>query len=244
MFKSVVCVASRDRQRLLDFIGSFDKTVNRAELLLCIVVTGNRPKLVEDLRLLPNTDVFATGSDAPMRYAQVVQQKVQMVDRAFSKFEIDANAFYWNYDDDYVFNPHWWEFASYVIGNVPTADYVSLLKVPSSGEHNINVGKFLMAWTPSSMGGSFGARWSSFRPLTREFFMNYGTNNMFDQQFWALLKTKTGNPNNILMPQNFSLVQHCNRGSHYINEKANSMQHMYGLDFDPMCDPLALAGLR
>jgi hypothetical protein len=224
------------------FLDSFTKTINLEDLFLVIVDTtpNSENKLIvpeeyeENLRYF----VFQSNkmSNERLNYAEIMRTKIL----ASSPF-CDENTVYWNTDDDYAFNPYWYLVAKEIFTNHKEVTYISLLKEFNTKTYiPENLSGFGFIRTKSCMGGTFGVRWETFEPIVMEYFITYGINNMFDQEYWKFLSSKTNNLYNIYMLESFSLIQHCNLVSNYLNTKTNKTDHMYGLDFDPNCNPFNL----
>ena len=243
MFENfVTCVASNSQSRLRTFLDSFTKTVNLEDLFLVIVDTtpNSENKLIVPEEYEENLRYFVFQSNKTtnerLNYAEIMRTKIL----ASSPF-CDEDTIYWNTDDDYAFNPYWYLVAKEIFTNHKEVTYVSLLKEFNTETYTPeNLSGFGFIRTKSCMGGTFGVRWETFEPIVMEYFMTYGVNNMFDQEYWKFLSSKTNNLYNIYMLESFSLIQHCNLVSNYLNTKTNKTDHMYGLGFDPNCNPFNL----
>jgi hypothetical protein len=188
-----------------------------------------------------NSSVHGVNISPSPKYGEIIHAKVNLLRSLFEEDLVDNQSIYWNTDDDYVFNPQWYAFSKFVFMNHNEIDYFSPLKEYDTRDKNKeNLHGFNFVKSKSCMGGSFGTRLSSFYPVVIEFFSNYGIYNMFDQDFWKFLAGKTGKEENIYMTSDFSLVQHCNLGSHYLHTKKSKLDHMYGIGFDPLINPIKL----
>lgn len=235
-FEFVIAVATNSSKRFMSFINSLNNTVDKEELFLVIIdttVNGLSEREKNTIKLNYLYQHVPVKERLP--YAQVMKLKVDAVQQ-FCK----GTKFYWNTDDDYVFNPRWFSVIKLLLSH-EEIDYLSLLKIVKTIEEPPKLySQFSLLRACSCMGGAFGARVNSFFPVIERYFKMYGTNNMFDQKFWELLQEFTGRKDNIFILDNFSLIQHCNLVSSYLNQKGSRLEHQYGLDFEPVGDPFNL----
>lgn len=235
----VICVATNSSSRMSSFIKSINQTVERNDLFLVIVDTG-KDKI--DQSLLGSLDIAYHYEWIPQQerilYAEVMRLKTETSSRFCGESTI-----YWNSDDDYVFNPYWYKVAKTLFGNHSEISYLSLLKVNRTIEdfpEEYSGFKLIRAY--SCMGGAFCARHKELYPLIKDYFRWYGTNNMFDQNFWVFLGQTMGRQDLIYIIQDFSLIQQCNLISSYLNQKGSKKEHQYGVDFEPVGNPFIIVG--
>lgn len=230
----VVSVATNSSFRLTSFIDSINKTIDNDKLFLVITDTsleGISPELLDTITInyhykhYPQTEVVL--------YAEVMRLKLEN-----SKQFCDDTTIYWNADDDYVFNPYWYQVANTLFSNHEEINYLSLLKVNRTiEEFPKTYSSFRLIKAYSCMGGAFGARYGAFYPVISDYFYQYGTENMFDQSFWVFLGQQVGRQDLIYVIQDFSLIQQCNLISTYLNQKGSKKEHQYGIDFEPIGNP-------
>lgn len=234
--KFVIAVATNSSKRFMSFIMSLNQTIDKEELLLLIIdttINGLNERERNSIRL----DYLYCHRPQKKRlpYAAVMQLKIE----AIKQFCVEVE-FYWNSDDDYVFNPYWYSVIKTLLQH-EEINYLSLLKINRTIEDPPELySSFSLLKACSCMGGAFGARTVEFLPVIEKYFLTYGTNNMFDQKFWELLTKVTGRKDNIYVLNNFSLIQHCNIVSSYIDQKGSKLEHQYGVDFEPIGNPFNL----
>jgi hypothetical protein len=233
----VICVATNSSFRISSFLKSINQTVDRNEIFLVIVDTG---KNRIDQSLLGSIDMKYHYQWIPQQerilYAEVMRLKIETSSRFCNESTI-----YWNSDDDYVFNPYWYKVAKTLFENHEEISYLSLLKVNRTiEEFPKDYSNFQLIRAYSCMGGAFGARHKELYPTILDYFKWYGTNNMFDQNFWIFLGQTVGYQNLIHIIQDFSLIQQCNLISSYLNQKGSKKEHQYGIDFEPVGNPFII----
>lgn len=236
MFNFVVTVATNSNQRFMSFINSLNNTINKEKLLLVVIdTTINGLNKYEKNAIKLNYLYNHIPSEKRLPYAQIMKLKIDTV-----KLLCKEATFYWNTDDDYVFNPYWFLVIKSLLLH-EEIKYLSLLKITRTIEELPELySKFSLLRAYSCMGGAFGARINSFFPIIEHYFDIYGTENMFDQEFWKFLSEFTGRKDNIFILDNFSLIQHCNLVSSYLDQKNSRLEHQYGLDFEPVGNPFNL----
>jgi hypothetical protein len=170
----------------------------------------------------------------------------------FSKFQLASEVcqdddIYWNADDDYAFNPYWADFALTIFRENPEVNYLSLLKEKLSYKETRNLSGFSMGIQPSCMGGAFGVRWSVFKEHMGQWLQEHnvsdespGSGGMFDVEFWPWLYVKSQDV--VYAPADFSLIQHCNLVSNFLETKRSRTDHMYAYAYDPLTNPFRLLG--
>jgi hypothetical protein len=177
------------------------------------------------------------------QYSSVMVDRIFAIQR-YTKNNEDVLIF--NIDDDYSVNTQVFSFARKLFENYSEIWMASMLKHPgSSSSPRFKMLGHEFCQRASCMGGSLIFRWSKFIPLFNEFVETHhvtsetsGEGGMFDTEFFHFLQTK-GIKEPVTMIQDYSLVQHCNLGSHYIEQKGDLgiRAHMYGEDFDPYVSP-------
>lgn len=233
----VVSVATNSPYRISSFIKSINQTFDIDNLFVVITDTsteGIAPELLVTLKTeyyykhYPQTEVVL--------YAEIMRLKLEI-----SKPYCDDSTIYCNFDDDYVFNPYWYQVAKTLYANHSEISYLSLLKVCRTKEEILNVfSGFSLIQAYSCMGGAFGVRYKDFYPVITDYFQEYGSDNMFDQNYWIFLGQIVGRQDNIYIIQDFSLIQHCNLISTYLNQKGSKREHQYGIDFEPTGNPFII----
>lgn len=235
MEQFVVSVASCCAIRLRQFISSIANTVSLDKIFLVILDTSQNSINVDFLRSYEPSlryKVVCYPAVQRLKYAEIMCMKLDAARPYCNEASI-----YWNFDDDYVMNPYWYLVALSLFDDYPEINYLTLLKQYSGKEIVLDAGGFDLVKIHSSLGGGFGARWGEFYPLCMEYFEIHYVYNMWDQEFWRLLESKTGEHRNIYMSSHFSLIQHCNLVSNYLDEKRSKVDHFYGFDFDPCVNP-------
>lgn len=229
----IIGVATNSNERFNSFVKSLNQTINKEEILLVIVDTTIHG-LSERERNVIRLDYAYRHCPAEERlpYAEVMKLKVETV-----KHLCQEAKFYWNSDDDYIFNPYWYLVIKTLLEH-SEIDYLSLLKIVRTIEEAPkDYSSFSLLRAYSCMGGAFGARIDAFFPVVNAYFDCYGIKNMFDQAFWGFLFEFTGRKDNVFTLNDFSLIQHCNLISSYLDQKGSKREHQYGIDFEPAGNP-------
>jgi len=229
-----------NEERLMSFLNqmSCTKMINKAYIIVTNtgkdVYSKNLWKYIRDNQL--PVDIHSWGINWPVAPAEQMRMRVDDIE---PWFEGRPDTIICNFDDDYHFNPFWLEFAEKVFleNNV---NYLTLLKmipgcVNVSNDHIIcheKLSGYNFAKVRSAMGGSFMARRTFFKNDMIKFFDKYGVRGQYDCDFWNIVNESSG----IYMFTDLSLYQHTNLTSQY-----GHYPHAYGMDYDPLYDPLANA---
>lgn len=235
---SVLCVSNfSNRSRLFNFMSSLGNTIDIDKIKVVVVNTAQD---IDDIRTIvssiPICHLCQLGINRPVSPTEQVSMRIDAV----SQYCTD-DTIYHNFDDDYVFNPHWHMLTMKVFSECGNVNIISLLKqIPGIKyvvsnhivEDNIKLCGFNFARVRSSMGGGFSIRWSVFKDLMRDFLHEYDTNNQFDTDIWHIAGKRLGE-GPIYMLQDFSLYQHTNQVSQY----GHHWPHSYGADYDPIVNP-------
>lgn len=232
-YEFVIGVATNSSERFTSFIRSLNQTLNKEEILLVIVDTTIHGLSEQNRNAIKLSYVYRHfPAEERMPYAEVMKLKVDTV-----QYICPEAKFYWNSDDDYIFNPYWYLTVKTLLEH-SEIDYLSLLKIARTIEEAPeNYSSFSLLRACSCMGGAFGVRTDAFFPVVNAYFNHYGIKNMFDQSFWEFLFEFTGRKDNVFILDNFSLIQHCNLISSYLDQKGSRREHQYGLDFEPIGNP-------
>jgi hypothetical protein len=233
----VVSVATNSPTRIKSFIDSINKTIDKEELFLVITDTslvGLHQELLETIEVDYHYTHYLQTDVIP--YAEIMRLKLEN-----TKSFCDDNTLYCNVDDDYVFNPYWYQVAKTIFNGHSEISYLSLLKVSRTQEESLQARSgFNLIRAYSCMGGAFCTRYKDFYPVITVYFEEFGTNNMFDQGYWVFLGKLLGRQDNIFILQDFSLIQQCNLISTYLNQKGSKKEHQYGIDFEPVGNPFVI----
>ncbi len=225
-----LCVASRDERRLSCFMDTLCITdVTEGNLTAIVLNTGmphERAELIASSYEKEGFNVTVRKATLKNRvpYAQVMKMKLKHLEKR------DLNEIgglgdddtVWLADDDYAMNPEWHNVSKKIFRENPSVNYLTLGKFPVSGLPVFSLSGINFHKVNSLMGGSIMCRFGRFKKDAEVFFSTYGLNNMFDQDFWKIVK------DDIYMLADFSMIQHCNFGSHY-----GRTGHMYAVDYDP-----------
>ncbi len=240
----VLCVANYNSiERLYGLLRSVYRCNKPEDFKTIIINTGNKFS-EEEKRYITNCSYISLIEVESKKrfYSSVMLLKVNNS----APFCNDETIFF-NTDDDYSFNEHTFEFAKKVFEENNFVNYLSFLRGPGV-ELNENElvtlsGQYFYK-SSSAMGGAMIIRWKVFYPLAMEFFKetemteeNPGNAHHFDVPFWHYLKEKTGDCVYTIYP--YSLMQHCNLVSNYLDEKGKlgKMNHMHAINYDPRFNP-------
>jgi hypothetical protein len=233
-----------DVQRAKNFVESVSRTKNLDNVSFVFLMTGGNEtsvRISSELLKLPRKYIKRIEGRKRL-YSQIMFNKFHFASEVCQDDDV-----YWNADDDYVFNPYWADFVIKLFSENPEIQYLSLLKEKFFYEKvNIKSG-FSMGIQPTCMGGALGIRWSTFKEHMSEWLTAHqvsdespGYGGMFDVEYWPWLHKKMGTRDVVYAPSDFSLIQHCNLVSNYLETKANRVSHMYATNFDPCCNPFNL----
>lgn len=226
--------------RAVSFISSIKRTVNVVDI---IFINTGKPHfgMIDRIRGIIGTGKHSLNVielNIPHAVSPVQQIKYR-IDAA--KEICDDDTIYFNFDDDYVFNPHWRCVANDVMMENQHVHYITLIKlIPQTGlvaadyiKDKVKICGFNFARVKSALGGSFGARWKFFKHHIEEFIASVDERNSFDVDFWKFARKYFNSPYYIYMLNDFSLYQHCNLVSQY----GHHWPHTYGDSFDPVVNP-------
>lgn len=264
--KLVITVAAYEAGNLHAFLNRFPLNKLRYNDTLLIVGTGESTPndtlkstvcIAKDIARNKSLDYdfipdirYASIPPMPRRYASVMYEKIRICEEEGLS---DDNTILFNCDDDYHYNPHAFELARRAFEHFKDMDYLSLLRGPGIDENKVETvpfGGLTLAKLGTCMGGSMVARWSKFRPTVKRFFKGFGVNGevagkagMFGVEYWKFLHPHIQNKTPVWTLMDFSLVQQCNTISYFVKEKKSKgpLQHMYGVNYDPVCDPFKLS---
>lgn len=259
------CYSPRERERMPDFLDSLSRAVRKygRKTTIVIVLNGEEKdvtrykidmlieKYFYDMEFL-EFDIRAIAYEGKLLYSSVMYNRVSI-----AREHCDEDSFYWNADNDYVFNPYCFSLTHKIFEENKHVHYVSMLKpvIPVDMQYKIvNLSGVEFIPVPSMLGGAFAARWNVFKAHTdaysqidRATSIKPGKQDtMFDKGFFQFVCQKQmGTMELVYSLHRVSLVQHCNRTSSYLDAKheQSMFEHAYGMNFDPLVNPFKLFGI-
>lgn len=228
----MVCVATTNSDHLREFLDN----LNECAEYLCVelfVIENCDTLLSYHPGRWPNLTGmrWKVGSSKKRPYAQIMKEKIEFVSEV-----ANDDSIIWFADVDYYCNPQALKAMETILEENREVDYLSLLRGPNTPEGDIKMSGWKFFRWPSMMGGSMMVRWSTFKNHAKRFFELYGTNGMFDQEFWSFLREEYHLDHQVYtISWPCSLLQHCRLGSVYGHDQGK-MGHLHSINFDPRCN--------
>lgn len=263
------CFGIKEINRMSDFFDSLIdaiKTYNK-EITIVLPINGEEGDYVKSRikKYFNGFLQFVTGFSNVTLDCRVVAKEERLKYSSIMKNRLDIarehikdeDAIYVNIDNDYHFNKHFLSVIDKVLSENKDVHYISMLRpcLPVDMKYRIvELSGIEFIPVPSILGGAFAARWSVFKSHTDRFFFDHkvtgtkaGKGGMFDNTFFDwVIKTQMGTPELIYCLYRFSLIQHCNLESSFLDEKHNKskLEHTHGMAYDPKCNPWEILGVK
>lgn len=238
----VVSVSSKNQERLQGFLDDIGGCHFDQGDKILVVKTGEGLEI--PYTYVGNAKIERRQGKVGKRlYADIIKERNEFLQEIANEDTIIVNT-----DDDYSFNPYAFRVIKKVFLENPKVNYISLLKgglpTPLTIKPVIMSG-FTFFKVNSCMGGSIIAKWSIFKEDVDQYIEKYNSDNMFDIGFFNFINNKYGE-DSVYMLFNFSLVQHCNLISSYLESKdeRGKLAHMYGEHFDPRMNPFDVLDIQ
>jgi hypothetical protein len=248
--KVIICIAYYNKDRLPLLLKNIDDCSLLSDDILVLVDTNSKSENV--ISGYNNIKYFVKRiSGGKRKYASVMYEKIRTCRELVNNFD---NTIFVNLDDDVFLNQSYFKFLKRIYEENESVDYVSLLRGPGvivDEKNEANLSGFRFFRHHSCMGNSLTARWSVFKEDVLGFFEYFnvsgedaGRGGMFDQIFFNYLSSVKNKEKVVYTIRDFSLMQHCNLGSVYADERKDKLSHMYAINFDPRMNPFQFAGVR
>jgi hypothetical protein len=248
--RSIICVANKsDPIRLGYFLNSLTITMKGKHHLedLCgnennrviIINTGLENQWINHMKdSYSRYNFIDLGIDRSVTAAEQMKLRMEALSSVCNDDDMLCN-----FDDDYQFNPHWLNFADFIMSENPGIQYLTLLKMimgngmvyPGWAMEPFKLSGFNFSRVKSALGGSFITRWGIYKDHMERFFNEY-KGDEYDGPFWDVVDAALGMSHNIYMSYDFSLFQHCNMISQY----GHHNPHSYATDYDPIVNPWSI----
>lgn len=224
----LVCAVYKSIDRMTSLVTNL-RNVEMIEDIKCIFVNTGEvvPYFLRAIQDLPDARLMQV--EAKRRaYDAIMREKIYAVTGYCNSGTILVST-----DDDYIFGKHSFPLLLRLFSQNPQIDYLSLTRtaLPDYPFPEVTLSGFNFLKVPSIMGGSIVANAWQFFDHLEEYWDGNVSDPMFDRGFFEFLVKKTEDKTPCYMPRDFSIGQHINFISNYIEMKNGPDDFMSGINF-------------
>lgn len=225
----VVAIALYEsRRRAKSVVHSLLDCVGIENITTLFVNTGSVSSELERIVSMLPKSLYYQVEPKRRQYADVMMAKIS----ALKDWGCPDDAILCSWDDDYIMNPWVFPWIHKIFNENSHVQYLSPMWTGAMSEPNSEVlSEFKLYKTGSCMGGSITTRAQPFIDDALGYLMQRDRDMMFDRGFWRMVKAKYGWKEFMYTPGGFSLVQHLNFTSHFLDQKGSPEEHMEGIRF-------------
>lgn len=224
----LVCAVYKSIDRMTSLITSLRNAAMIEDIQCIFVNTGDVvPYFFRAVEILPSARVMQIKPER-RRYDSIMREKVAAVAGYCNPETILVST-----DDDYVFGTHAFPWILKIFNENPQVQYMSMLRtaLPPVTYEEVELSGFPFLKVGSMMGGSMVVNAYDFFEHVDEYWEGTIDDPMFDQGFFRTIKRWTQGQAPVYMPRDFSVAQHINFVSNYIEMKDGPDDFMAGINF-------------